>query len=175
MISKVEFAQWYEENYTKIVGYCGGLAGDPQTAEDMVHEVLIRMVTTYRAEDPEKYLVLDKPESLTKVAFRTAFNLHVDNSRKKLNGLLDELSDEMPANQLGVEQQAALRENTIKLTDIINSLPYDDRKLLIAKIDGLSLNEIALLTGKPLENVKSRLRRMRDRLNPILADWLGDY
>ncbi len=74
------------------------------------------------------------------------------------------------------EQRAATRQLKTQLADALRALPADQRDAFLLQYEGgLSLAEIAELTGVGAETVKSRLRyavaKLRGALGPLREEW----
>jgi RNA polymerase sigma-70 factor (ECF subfamily) len=83
-----------------------------------------------------------------------------------LDGAADQVADSAPSPLEQVES----RESAERIAAAVEALPLEQRSaFLLFSIAGLSLQEIAEVTGAPIETAKSRLRYARAALRRTLA------
>lgn len=93
------------------------------------------------------------------------------------DGETAELVERLPADaRLEPQSRAESRELGVQLADALQALPPDQRDAFLLQYEGgLSLAEIAQLTGVGLETAKSRLRyaltKLRGTLGPLREEW----
>jgi RNA polymerase sigma-70 factor (ECF subfamily) len=138
-------------------------AGHRSTAEELFQEAWIRVI-----EARSRY----KPQArFTTWLYTIAHNLLVDHWRKKglsLVQLDDEPTVAAPDNPA---RQAEARESLARLLHAIDGLPTAQREaFLLHEEAGLTVAEIAALTGAGEEAAKSRLRYAMAKLRSALDD-----
>ena len=133
-------------------------------AEDVVQEVLVRLWLRYGK--------LDYGEA-EKLAIIATKNLCVSTIRhqklRKHIPITDNLnveSVEPPDIQLETEEYAALLEKAI------HTLTRSEQRLIyLMQQDGLNTNEIAIITGIPVQSVRSMVSAARRKILKQLAQW----
>jgi RNA polymerase sigma-70 factor (ECF subfamily) len=134
---------------------------DPATANDLYQgswERVIRARKSYRADAPFKAWI-----------YRITRNLLVDHFRRnrphaELQPDTQEAGNPQPAEAL------ATQERHERLLSAIQALPPDQKDALLLRLEsGLSLAEIAKMTGAGQETVKSRLRYATAKLKQVLG------
>jgi RNA polymerase sigma-70 factor, ECF subfamily len=101
--------------------------------------------------------------------YRIAHNRLVDEYRRQRPQ--DELDDEHPDDARGPEQLALQGEQARRLQQGLAALPLEQRSaILLQEERGLTLEEIAEVSGVGRETVKSRLRYALQKLREGLAD-----
>ncbi|HEX2193630.1 MAG TPA: RNA polymerase sigma factor [Candidatus Limnocylindria bacterium] len=141
---------------------CLRILGRPHDAEDVAQEAFLmayRSLGTYRGDGPLGGWLL-------RIATRQAFR-RLGQRREAA-----ELSPELPLGTPGSDPVAAMlageRERSVRLAVAGLSEPY--REVVALRFFGeLSLEEIARATGRPLNTVKTHLRRGLERLRPVLG------
>jgi RNA polymerase sigma-70 factor (ECF subfamily) len=146
----------YAASYQRLVSVVGAIGGNRQEAEDAVQDAFVRLVAHWpkvsRYDDPEAWLRM------------TALRLASNRRRKVLNGsrVLLRLRPEahvQPPSGAAVDVERALE-----------SLPDQQRAVLVLHQLGLNHHEIGVALGIPVGTVKSRLSRARTTLAPLLAE-----
>jgi RNA polymerase sigma-70 factor (ECF subfamily) len=144
------------------------LTGDPDRAEDLVQEALLRVVrrwTTFRGE----------------AAFRTWFfriviNVFRDRLRASpTEGIpIDEnQTDLIDRTETGPPQTAMAAELAQLIAKEVSRLPSRQREVLVLIVfEGLSAREVAVIVGISEANVHSTLSAARTRLKTRLAPYL---
>ena len=141
---------------------CLRILGRPHDAEDVAQESFLmayRSIGTYRGDGP-------LGGWLMRIATRQAF--------RRLGQRRDaaELSPELPVGAPGGDPVAAAlageRERAVRLAVAALKEPY--REVVALRFFGeLTLEEIAATTGRPVNTVKTHLRRGLERLRPLLG------
>jgi RNA polymerase sigma-70 factor, ECF subfamily len=163
------FLELYDRHRQPIFRFAYRLLGEVDIAEDVTHDCFLSLI-----RKPENF----RPDraSLRTYLFAAARNLalkHFRNSGREAG--LDELMEEPqvsprhePLRQLLDEELAAeIRRAVFSLA------PLQREALILFEYEGLSLNEIAEITGSDTGAVKSRLYRARERLKSILQPYLA--
>ena len=163
------FLELYDRHRLPIFRFAYRLLGEVGTAEDVTHDCFLGLI-----RKPENF----RPDraSLRTYLFAAARNLalkHFRNSGREAG--LDELPEEPqlssrhePLRQLLDEELAA------EIRRAVSGLaPLQREALILFEYEGLSLSEIAEITGTDTGAVKSRLYRARERLKTILRPYLA--
>ena len=163
------FLELYDRHRQPIFRFAYRLLGKVDIAEDVTHDCFLSLI-----RKPENF----RPgrASLRTYLFAAARNLafkYFRNSSREAG--LDELTEEPqlsprhePLRQLLDEELAAeIRRAVFSLA------PLQREALILFEYEGLSLNEIAEITGTDTGAVKSRLYRARERLKSILRPYLA--
>jgi RNA polymerase sigma-70 factor (ECF subfamily) len=163
------FLELYERHRQPIFRFAYRLLGEVALAEDITHDCFLSLIRKSENFRPER-------ASLKTYLFAAARNLafkHFRNAGRET--ALDELAEEPqlsprhePLRKLLDEELAA------EIRNAVFSLPPMQREALILfQYEGLSLNEIAEITGADAGAVKSRLYRARERLKSVLRPYLA--
>jgi RNA polymerase sigma-70 factor, ECF subfamily len=148
-----------EQYQHRLLRYLVYLTGQRELAEDLFQETWIRVL-----ERGHQY---DGRHEFSLWLYAVARNLAIDYLRKKSPASLDRLMDkEQPGSFEPVDNRPMAWEVVARheLTDRINaaliSIPGEYREALVLRFqEGLSLEEIASVTGVPLGTTKSRIYR----------------
>ena len=136
---------------------------DRGVAEELFQEVWVRVI-----EARERYA--PKARFITWL-YTIAHNLVVDHWRKKGLSLavLDE--EDVPSESANPARQAEAREALARLMHALESLPAAQREaFLLYEEGGLSVAQIAAVTGAGEEAAKSRLRYAMTKLKAAVGD-----
>lgn len=141
------------------------LTGNPYDAEDLTHDVFIRVfrsLHTYRPGTFEGWL------------HRITTNLFLDRVRRKQRIRFDALSDEaaarLPSRLRGPEEQydaTHLDDDVQRALDALS--PQFRAAVVLSDIEGYSYEEVAQTLGIKLGTVRSRIHRGRTQLREALA------
>jgi RNA polymerase sigma factor (sigma-70 family) len=147
-----------------LLRYVGNLlGGDGEQAQDVVQEVFLRLHRHVCAHGPES---VANPQSWL---FRVAHNLVMDHGRQRQRE--DRLQAAVVANGRGREESAAAadenglddleqREACTRAMAELSRLPEDLKSVLLLKIvQGLTLREVAEVTGLTVGNAGYRLNQ----------------
>ena len=157
-----------EQYQHRLLRYLVYLSGNRELAEDLFQETWIRVL-----ERGHQY---DGKHEFSTWLYAVARNLTIDYLRKKspvsLDGLAEneehvplEPADPRPAAWQVVQQQ----EQAERISAALLSIPAEYRETVVLRFqEGLSLDEIATVTGAPLGTVKSRLYRSLNLLVSLL-------
>lgn len=159
-----------EQYQHRLLRYLLHLTGNPALAEDLFQETWIRVLERGRQYD-------GRHEFCTWL-FAVARHLFIDSTRRKhhasLDGMLDDENRpiEIPATgQPSAFDLTVQRELSERVADGLTHLVAEHREALVLRFqEGLSLEEIAVVTGAPLGTVKSRIYRGLNALQPYLKE-----
>lgn len=157
-----------EQYQHRLLRYLLHLTGNPALAEDLFQETWVRVL--------ERGSQYDGRHEFCTWLFAVARHLFIDSTRRKhhasLDGMLDD--DNRPIEIPATGQPSAFdltvqRELSERVTDGLTHLVAEYREALVLRFqEGLSLEEIAVVTGAPLGTVKSRIYRGLNALQPYL-------
>ena len=163
------FLELYDRHREPIFRFAYRLLGEVDIAEDVTHDCFLSLI-----RKPENF----RPERgpLRTYLFAAARNLALKYFRNSgRETALDEVSEEPqlsprhePLRKLLDEELAA------EVRRAVFSLPPLQREALILfEYEGLSLNDVAEITGADVGAIKGRLYRARERLKTILRPYLN--
>jgi RNA polymerase sigma-70 factor (ECF subfamily) len=136
-------------------------ANDRAVAEEVFQDVWMNLVRARKSYRPTA--------RFSTYLYQVAHNRLVDVWRRQRP--LDELSDDLPADTPGPEHIAIGQDASRHLLTLIAALPAEQREaVLLHEERGLSLDEIASVTGAGRETIKSRLRYALDKLRRGMSD-----
>jgi RNA polymerase sigma-70 factor (ECF subfamily) len=149
------------------------IMGDEASAADATQEAFI---SAY------KHMESFRGDSFKSWIFRIVTNACYDELRRRkrrpatsLDGMVDdgdsEIEYDVPDDSNGPEIRTEQREMALTIQTGINLLPEDQRvALVLSDIQGMSYEEIAVMTGANLGTVKSRLSRARAKMRDYLLE-----
>lgn len=144
------------------VGFCWHQVGDFHAAQDLAQEVFLRAyVDLHALREPAKF-----GPWLRAIALRLCQSWH---RRRRENPMPPEELACLAEAEAGREPFEACPTRLVA-TEALQALPEPQRQALVLKyLDGYSLTEIAGLMGVPVETIRTRLRRARERLRAGLG------
>ena len=162
------FLELYDRHRQPIFRFAYRLLGEVDIAEDVTHDCFLSLI-----RKPENF----RPEraSLRTYLFAAARNLalkHFRNSGRETG--LDEVTEEpqLPRRQEPLRKLLD-EELAAEVRRAVGNLPPLQREALILfEYEGLSLNDVAEITGADVGAVKGRLYRARERLKSVLRPYL---
>lgn len=146
------------------------LTGNVHDAEDLTHDVFIRVFRSLHSYQPgtfEGWL------------HRITTNVFLDKMRRKQRIRFDLLSDDaaarLPSREIGPEQHYTDTHFDDDVQRALDALTPDFRAaVVLCDIEGLSYEEIATTLGIKLGTVRSRIHRGRSQLRESLAHRAPD-
>jgi len=160
-------AQVYDKFYAPIYRYVYHHLGDVRTAQDLTGEVFRRFLEALReGRGPRRHLQA--------WLYRVAHNLVVDELRRFQH------RDHLPldaartvASEVDPEEQAEIHLARERARAALNRLTPDQRQVIILRfLEGLSINEVAHIVGKPAGAVKALQHRALNALRRHLTQGL---
>ena len=143
---------------------CLRILGRPHDAEDVTQEAFVaayRSVRNYRGDGPPRAW-------LARIATRLAFRRL---SRRRPTLEIDAVSEPLSEDPAVEPQHAVIvAEQRDEVRRAVVALPEPYREVVALRFFGeLSLAEVADATGRPVNTVKTHLRRGLERLRPLLG------
>jgi RNA polymerase sigma factor (sigma-70 family) len=159
----------YENRHRPLFRFFFRLTGRQATAEDLVHEVFLRMIRyrhTYRAE-------AESVGGFEAWMYRIARNTLADHGRKHRHeiapdeGELESIASARPT----PFDSTAKRQDLALLYRALRELPDDKRELLVlTRFQGLSYEQVGEILGCESGTVKGRVFRAMKELGSIYSD-----
>jgi len=153
-----EFETLYRQHASAVFRFAWGLCGDRSTAEDLVSETFVRLITK-----------APRIETRTALAYLLAVarNTYLTGLRRRRREV--PLSEEIPA----PEQDPVSRlDDQVRLEVVLHalsSLPEGERAALLLRVDhDLPYEDIASALGTSIGAAKVRVHRARLRLASVL-------
>lgn len=138
---------------------------DPDRADDLVAEILLRIHQNVKS--------LDDQELLPNWVFRIARNAVIDEYRRagrSREQLAPNLPEQSIASFTDQDEPAAVRELSACLRPLLTALPAEQGEALeMVDLNGMTQAEAAQQTGVSLSGMKSRVQRGRRRLAELLG------
>lgn len=153
-----------EELSPSLQRYLGRYTGDPDLAEDLLQETLIRIacgLPTFQGR-----------AQLKTWAFTIATRVAADHFRQPGNRVrIVDVAEapEVPDSGPSVEQQLVVDEMNVCVRQVIDSLPEDYRAALVLHdLEGMTAAQTAEISDCSLPTAKIRIHRARQRLEEAL-------
>jgi len=161
------FQQLYERHKGPLYRYFLRQTPDQQTAADLFQEAWTKIIAARRRYEPSA--------RFNTYMYQVAHNCLVDHWRKlgRTPAADAALRDDPEQTRGTANTEAAVEQaqRTERFGPALESLPEAQRSaFLLHEEGGLTLAEIAFVTGAPEETVKSRLRYALKRLRAVLTD-----
>jgi len=163
------FLELYDRHRQPIFRFAYWLLGEVDIAEDVTHDCFLSLI-----RKPENF----RPEraSLRTYLFAAARNLALKHFRSTgRETRLDEMTEEPELSPRHQPLRKLLDEElAVEVRRAVFSLaPLQREALVLFEYEGLSLNEIAEITGVEVGAVKGRLFRARERLKSVLRPYVN--
>lgn len=156
-----DLAGSYARLRSSLLAFLRRHTGDPQVAEDLLHDVVVKALAATRDE-------ASSPRHLTGWLYAVARNVAMDHHRRSRP--TEELPEELEA-PAGDDDEAAVGELARCLRPMAERLPATYRDTLIAaEFDGLALADVARRQGLSLSAVKTRASRGRRLLQQQIVE-----
>ncbi|MCG8332663.1 MAG: RNA polymerase sigma-70 factor [Chitinophagales bacterium] len=167
------FQHLYQQHYARLHGITYRILGDSHAAEDVVHQVFLKLWETRRrvkiSENPGGYL--------SRAVINTALNYLKQHRYLTLMGTVEDQGLAVQ-NNTSSENEERMQAISKQLHTIVNSLPPKCRLIFsLSRYEGLSNQEIADYLGVTRKTVENQLNkafsRIRNNLGPYLTYLLG--
>ncbi len=170
------FDDIYETYHGRVVRYLANIVG-PDDADDIAQETFIKV---------HKNLArLEEPEKLAAWIFKIALNTARDWMRKRGKAPVPTVVDEAAGETSGKptptagrspEERMIRKEMVQCYLNFVEALPRSSYEVyVLSEFDGLSNHQIARRLDLPVETVKMRLHRARERLYKELRAHCSPY
>ena len=158
------FGSLVERETRAVYRTCLRILGRPQDAEDVTQESFVaayRAIGNYRGDGSLRGWLM-------KIATRRAFR-HLAQRRPEAE--LDAVAEPVLADGAAdPDRLVVAAEARAEIRDAVAGLPDPYREVVALRFFGdLSLAEVAEATGRPINTVKTHLRRGLERLRPVVA------
>ena len=158
------FSQLVDLETSAVYRACYRILGRPHDAEDVTQEAFVaafRSIGSYRGEGPLRAWLL-------RIATRQAYRRI---AQRRPTADLEAVAEPMTADPAVDPSRAAeAAEQRDEVRDAVAALPDPYREVVALRFFGeLSLAEVAEATGRPINTVKTHLRRGLERLRPVLG------
>jgi RNA polymerase sigma factor (sigma-70 family) len=160
----------YENRHRALFRFFFRLTGRQALAEDLVHEVFLRMI---RYRDTWQAANAHDSGAFDAWMYRIARNTLVDHSRKHRHEVPsgDEHIETVPSERPTPFDTTAKRQDLALLYRALRELPEDKRELLVlTRFEGLSHEQIGRILGCEAGTVKGRVFRAMKELGSIYSD-----
>ncbi len=150
--------QTWREYHTKLHSFIQSRVGDPSTAEDILQEVFLRIIS--------KIDTLKDDSKINSWMYQIARNAIIDHYRasKTMEELPGSLA--IPESEFG---QEARQEIEGRLQTMVKRLPENYREAVtLSEIENLTQQEVAEKQGMSLSGAKSRVQRGRAMVKDML-------
>jgi RNA polymerase sigma-70 factor (sigma-E family) len=152
-----EFKDFYRQEAPRLRRLALMLTGDPERASDLAQDALIKMYTGWhriRNDDPAPY------------AKRVLVNLCRSAYRRRM---LELRKTPMPPTDV-VDKEGRVEE-ALRVATALSVLSTIQRAVVLLRFyEDMTQSEIAQVLDRPLNTVKSDLRRALEKLRPMLDD-----
>lgn len=156
----------YKTYKPKLIKLFSSKVSDLDTAEDLAQDTLLRVY--------EKLSTYDSKYAISTWIYSIAFNILSDHYRSKTRSpdisLVPELFDnEHTESQESPENLLSASEQQQKVIKAMEKLNKDSLESYVLKdISGMSYEDISIQLSKPINTIKSRVKRARDAINKAL-------
>jgi len=150
----------YRKYYPSALLYCTALCGDPTLAQDITSDAFVKAYLSLPNDIPSfRYWLL-----------RVCKNLWYDHLRRQKHITSEEPLQWM-ADHVTPEYCFLQNERSRCLWEAIQELPDIDREILILHyFSGVSLQEIAKITGRGYAGIRQRMSRLRQTLKQRMEE-----
>ncbi|HEY5563703.1 MAG TPA: RNA polymerase sigma factor SigY [Clostridiaceae bacterium] len=140
--------QLLTENYSIVKGYIVKMTGDPNLAQDIIQETMLRACVNISKFKPNA--------KFSTWLITIATNVYRDMLRKKHP--MELIEETLETKEVGPEEAFQIKAEYKEALDILLSLPYKKRSVFILKhYYGYKYEEIAQILSCPIGTVRSRL------------------
>jgi RNA polymerase sigma-70 factor (ECF subfamily) len=161
-LTEAAFADFYARTAGPLGGYLRRLTGDASLAEDLTQEAYVRFLSLMRVPDTDDHR--------RNYLFRIGTNLARDHFRHKQRDHAFRVALCLDAPATGGHDVAAMQGGG-ELQPILERLSTRDRELLLlAYVEGMTHQEIGVITGLMRASIKPLLFRARRRFARALRE-----
>jgi len=167
-----KLAVLFERHHRALVRYFVSLNRNRELSEDLVQDVVFRMLRYRTSYDPN--------QSFTAWMYQIARNANVDQAQKRRAEVvgIEEFNDRRPepvSSAPGPEESAAKLQDLGLLKRALDRLPQDKRELLVlSRFQDMKYEDIAAVLGCEVGTVKVRVFRAMRTLEQIYFTLAGE-
>jgi RNA polymerase sigma-70 factor (ECF subfamily) len=159
----------YAAHHAAVRAFARRLVGDEMAAEDIVHDVFVRLpdaVARFRGESPLRGFLIGVAANRARHHIRAAMR------RRRA---MDRLAEREPGGVANPGELAMRRRLADRLTAALDELPLDQRvAFVLCEVEQRTAVEAAVILEVPDGTVRSRLFHARKRLRELLAAEVRD-
>jgi len=154
------FHRQVEEQIPRLRRYARALTRNPERADDLVQDTLVRALAKQHLWQPDT--------NLRAWLFTLMHNQNVNNVRQSIReGLTVDI--ESVSNALSATTDPTASRQLDELDRALGQLPDEQRQvILLIGLEGMSYGETATILDVPIGTIRSRLSRGRDVLRRLL-------
>lgn len=159
-------ARVYDEHQAALCSFCHRLLGEREAAEDLVHDVFVRL--------PELIHKLEAGRSLRAFLLAIAANRakHHLRGASRRRKVAERFACEPSARSAQPDQAAEQRWIASRIALALDGLPHEQRvTFVLAELEGQDAASIASILSIPEATARSRLFHARRKLRDILSQW----
>jgi RNA polymerase sigma-70 factor (ECF subfamily) len=167
-LTHAQFRDLFESEHARLHRFLHRLAGNAADADDLLQETFL---AAWRKRD--QYAGRGSAAGWVR---RIAYHLYLNARAKRVRR--DGLAPPAPGARVdasvadGVADREALRVVVSRVQDVVATLPDGPREAFVMfRFEGLSVAEIAEMTGAPAKTVETRIRRAAHLLHEALHPW----
>ena len=160
-----EFHRLIEEQIPRLRRYARALTRNPDRADDLVQDTLVRALAKQHLWQPGT--------NLRAWLFTLMHNQNVNSVRRSLREGTAVDVEQISSALVATTDPTASRK-LLELERALGQLPVEQREaILLVGLEGLAYEEAATILGIPIGTVRSRLSRGRDSLRRLM-DMTGE-
>jgi RNA polymerase sigma-70 factor, ECF subfamily len=159
-------ARVYDEHQAALCSFCHRLLGEREAAEDLVHDVFVRL--------PELIHKLEAGRSLRAFLLGIAANRakHYARGAARRRKLAERFAHEPSSPAAQPDQAAERRWVASRIALALDQLPHEHRvTFVLAELEGQDAAAIAGVLSIPEATARTRLFHARRKLRAILSQW----
>lgn len=161
-----QFLETYKQNSDAIFRYCLLRVSDRELALDIAQETFMRVWKF--AQKGEKIA------NLRAFFYTTAKNIIIDHYRKKKTNSLDTMMEDGFDVGVDITEEMIDKFDGAQAMSFLGAIPEKYRDAIYMQyVEGLSVKEIAEVTGESENNISVRIHRGLQKLRSILRDQSG--
>jgi len=158
------FEKLIDEYKRQVFTYCLNISNSYPAAEELAQDVFLKVYMKIDSYDGTK-------SSLSTWIYTITHNSCLNYMRDRRNQVLLPIDESYADRSPSPQDQYIQREENVRLTNALTSLPDEDREIVLMKdYLGMKYREISQVTGIPTGTIKSRLHGIRLNLRQILGD-----
>jgi RNA polymerase sigma-70 factor (ECF subfamily) len=167
-LTHAQFRDLFQSEHARLHRFLHRLAGNAADADDLLQETFL---SAWRKRD--QYAGRGSAAGWVR---RIAYHLYLNARTKRVrrDDLAPPAPSVPPARDVldGVADRETLRVVVARVQDVVATLPDGPREAFVMfRFEGLSVGEIAEMTGAPPKTVETRIRRAAHLLHEALHPW----